>query len=110
MVQHQKFQTFNDTENLVKNYNFQVGEIIAGEIVFPEIMPLVSRGIPDKFLGNNPGVSFKGKVHEVNDIGEVVSFILLTEINPPSDNPNAVRPPTIISFHDIKSYSIFLVE
>lgn len=110
MSQHQKFQKFNNIENLVKNYKFQRGEIIGGEITFPEILPIVSKGMPDKFLEPSAPVRFQGTVYEVNDAGEVVSFILSTEINPPSDNPNALRPPTIISLNDMKSYSIFVME
>ncbi|MEH1891565.1 MAG: hypothetical protein V7K92_19645 [Nostoc sp.] len=108
MIQLQKFQRFNSTDNLVKNHSFQVGEIIAGSIVPREIFLAVSPGMPDQFLGSNSGLEVKGKVHKVNDAGEVVS-LLLTEINPPSNHPNANKIGDIISLLDIESYSILLV-
>jgi hypothetical protein len=111
MSQHQKIQTkFSDTETLVKNYNFQLGEIIEGELIFPQILPLVLKGEPDTILLNNPPVKIRGKVNEVNDAGEVVSFILSIEINPPSSAPTHLRPPTLINLDKMISYSIFLVE
>ncbi|MBN3882405.1 MAG: hypothetical protein HWQ44_05275 [Nostoc sp. JL34] len=109
MIQQQKFQKFNYTEKLVKNYNFQVGEIITGSIVPPESFLTVSPGMPDKFLGSNSGFEVKGKVHKVNDTGEFVS-LLLTEINPPSNHPNANKIGDIISLLHMESYSLFLVE
>lgn len=109
MIQQQKFQSFNHTENLVKNYSFQVGEIISGSIVPREIFLAVSPGMPDKFLGSNSGLEVKGKVHKVNDAGEVVS-LLLTEINPPSNHPNANKIGDLITLLHIESYYIFLVE
>ncbi|MGF1933087.1 MAG: hypothetical protein RM347_001630 [Nostoc sp. ChiQUE02] len=110
MIQKQKFQSFNHTEKLVNNYSFQIGEIIAGKIVFFEILPLVSPGLPDKFVENNSEVRLEGRVHKVNNTGEVVSVTLLTEINLPSNDAMAYKKGDVISLDNMKSYSISLVE
>ncbi|MBG1239782.1 hypothetical protein [Nostoc sp. NZL] len=110
MIQKQKFQSFNHTEKLVNNYSFQIGEIITGKIVFFEILPLVSPGLPDKFVEKNSEVRLEGRVHKVNNTGEVVSVTLLTEINLPSNDPMAYKKGDVISLDNMKSYSISLVE
>ncbi|MEH2144623.1 hypothetical protein [Nostoc sp.] len=63
-----------------------------------------------KFVESNPELPFEGRVHKVNDKGEIVSATLLTEINPPSNEPMAYRKGDIISLHNMKSYSVSLVE
>jgi pentatricopeptide repeat protein len=107
MSEYKKLQVFNnDQTGLCKRGNFNKGESIYGKMVIHEIT-LVTLGMPDKFMEENHPVNFQGKVHEVNEDGDIVSFILLTEINPPSNDPQAIRPPTIISLNGLKSYSIY---
>ncbi|MEH2163936.1 MAG: hypothetical protein V7K38_23530 [Nostoc sp.] len=110
MSQQHKFQRFDHTKKLVNNYSFQVGETIKGEIVFIETIPLVSPGMPDKFIESNPELTIEGRVHKINDKGEIVLVTLLTEINPPSNNSMAYKKGDIISLPNMKSYSVYLVE
>ncbi|MFN7415570.1 MAG: hypothetical protein ACK5RT_17070 [Dolichospermum sp.] len=107
MNQHQKIQNFNDGEGLVKNYNFQIGEIVAGSGVLEGIMPIVSLGVLAPSEDNTP-FNFTGSVNKVNSSGAVVSFIL-KEINPPT-SPTAARLGMTFSLCQFESYSISLVE
>ncbi|MEH2331762.1 hypothetical protein [Nostoc sp.] len=110
MTQQQKFPKFNYTENLVKNYNFQVGEIITAKGVIPNLIPTVTPGVPDQPVGSNSEVIFQGRVHKVNNAGEVISVTLLTEINPPSNDQMAYKKDDVVGLHNIQPYYISLVE
>ncbi len=88
-----------------RNGTFQKGENISGELTFGGLMPLVSPGMPSPILEPSQPVPFKGITHSVTDNGEVTSILLLTEVNPPTDDPMAVRPPTIITLSNLESYT-----
>ncbi|HLO86589.1 MAG TPA: hypothetical protein VK203_16535 [Nostocaceae cyanobacterium] len=110
MSQQKKFQSFDSVEGLKRNGNFENGEIICGQIAITEILLLsiVPRETPDEFMKENPPVNFRGKVFRVNPVGEVLSFMLITNIQPRSSDAKAISSSEVevIELSSLKSYYI----
>ena len=104
-MSNNKFQSYSPSVGLNRQGIFMEGDIIQGEITFPEIFNLVAPGLPDPDRKANDSIPFQGNVSHVTSSGEVTDFILLTEVNSSvSCDPNAISPPTSIHLSELESY------